>query len=29
LALGMTPRQIQDSKLLDKNDNKTSVPTWV
>jgi len=29
LALGMTPKQIQESKLLDKNDNKTSVPTWI
>ena len=29
LALGMTPTQIRDSKLLDKNDNKSSVPTWV
>ena len=29
LAFGMSPKQIQDSKVLDKTDNKTSVPTWV
>ena len=29
LALGMTPTQIQDSRVLDKTNNKTSVPTWI
>ena len=29
LALGMTPQQIHDSKVLDKGNSKTPVHTWV
>jgi hypothetical protein len=29
LALGMSPKEIQESKILDKSDLKTSVPTWI